>query len=62
MQCRLTMDWLNKNRFTVSVLDAVEHMDELMEYGFRAAPVVTAPDGKTWSGFRPDLLEKYVTV
>lgn len=59
VQCRLTMDWLEKRGFPVVTADAVEHVDVLAEKGFKAAPVVIAPDGKAWSGFRPDLLAEF---
>lgn len=36
--------------------------EEAKSYGFMAAPVVVAPDGEAWSGFRPDLIQQYVAA
>lgn len=59
-QCTATVRWLHRNSQDWVELDAVGDSDLLLEWGYRSAPVVVAPDGKKWSGFRPDLLTEYL--
>lgn len=35
-------------------------LEQAKEMGYLQAPVVIAPDGTHWSGFRPDLIAKHL--
>lgn len=59
-QCNATLRWLGQREIVHEVRDAVGEIGLLKEWGYSAAPVVVAPDGRKWSGFRPDLLDEYV--
>ena len=54
--CRMTCRALDKLGIAYRLLDAADHAEALRELGHQSAPVVVTPDGRHWSGFRPDLI------
>lgn len=54
--CRMTCRALDRRGIAYRVLDAAEHAEYLRGLGHQSAPVVVAPDGRHWAGFRPDLI------
>lgn len=57
--CRLTKADLDRRGIPYDERDVTaepEALDALIEAGFREAPVVIAGD-RSWSGFRPDLID-----
>lgn len=58
-QCKVTERKLTELgvEFQVFKIDEdPEAFARATELGYKSAPVVIAPDGSHWSGFRPDLL------
>lgn len=63
-QCRMTERKMND----LGVVYEVVKMDEdeaaaetAKSLGYLSAPVVIAPDGTHWNGYRPDLIESLVS-
>lgn len=62
-QCDATVRELDKHKATyeyVDVSEVPEAVDFIKELGYLQAPVVVT-EGEHWSGFRPDLIAKYLT-
>jgi len=60
VQCDATkrmMDKLGVEYTTVDIVDNPEELDRLIEMGYRAAPVVVAPDGTSFAGFQPEKIQ-----
>jgi len=60
VQCDATkrmMDKLGVVYTTVDIVDNPEELDRLIEMGYRAAPVVVAPDGTSFAGFQPEKIQ-----
>jgi glutaredoxin-like protein NrdH len=60
VQCDATkrmMDKLGVVYTTVNIVDNPEELDRLIEMGYRAAPVVVAPDGTSFAGFQPEKIQ-----
>jgi len=60
VQCEMTYKVLDKQGTPYNVTDISENREAYdfitKELGYLQAPVVVAPDGSHWSGFRPDLI------
>lgn len=56
-QCAATKRRLNNAGVEYVEENALQNLDKLKSMGFRAAPVVMT-EGKSWSGYRPDLLDE----
>ena len=57
--CKMTKKVLDKNNveYREERIDLnPEALAKVKEMGYLQAPVVVAPDGSHWGGFRPDLL------
>jgi glutaredoxin-like protein NrdH len=57
VQCDMTkrlMDKIGVEYETINITQNPEELDRLIELGYRAAPVVIAPDGTSFAGFQPD--------
>ena len=58
--CNLTKKLLDRRgvRYEEERIDQdPKALERVKELGYLQAPVVVAPDGSHWSGFRPDLLD-----
>mgnify|MGYP000905328094 CR=1 FL=1 len=56
----MTYKLLDSEQIDYEVLDITEDESAyttVTELGYKQAPVVVAPDGSHWSGFRPDLIK-----
>lgn len=51
------MDKIGVEYTTVDIVDNPEELDRLIEMGYRAAPVVIAPDGTSFAGFQPEKIQ-----
>ena len=69
-QCKMTVKYLDRNDTGFTYIN-IEHDEDAYKYvtktlGFRQAPAVVAlyPNGseQSWSGFRPDRLQGYVST
>lgn len=63
--CRLTRKLLDENplaTYTDIPLESVgsQTRQQFRALGFTTAPVVIAPNGDMWSGYRPDLIKKHL--
>ncbi len=60
--CSFTKSWLDRKGVRYEVQSALSERGRALaaENGFTAAPIVEA-GGKCWSGFRPDLIQEYLT-
>lgn len=61
-QCRLTERKLKELGIEFSYIDITnddEAKGKVVEMGYMQAPAVVASDGKTWAGYRPDLISTY---
>ena len=61
IQCKMTKKFLeqhNVNFVEHNIDEQPEYVEGLKAEGFRATPVVKLPDGKSFSGFRPDMLKE----
>ena len=59
-QCNATKRHLKKHgiEFREVMIDQdPAALEKVLGWGFQQAPVVEAPSGERWSGFRPDLLK-----
>lgn len=60
VQCNMTYKVLDASGTEYNVTDITEDTEAYdfvtKELGYFQAPVVVAPDGTHWSGFRPDLI------
>ena len=57
IQCDMTkrlMDKIGVEYTTVDIVENPAELDRLIEMGYRAAPVVVAPDGTSFAGFQPE--------
>jgi glutaredoxin-like protein NrdH len=57
IQCDMTkrlMDKIGVEYTTVDIVENPEELDKLISMGYRAAPVVVAPDGTSFAGFQPE--------
>ena len=60
VQCNATYRKLDDMGVEYTVVDMTQDpkaLEAVKEMGHLQAPVVVAPDGTHWSGFRPDLLQ-----
>jgi glutaredoxin-like protein NrdH len=48
------MDKIGVEYTTVDIVENPAELDRLIEMGYRAAPVVVAPDGTSFAGFQPE--------
>lgn len=66
VQCTATYRSLNSNKLDYDVIDLTADAEALVyvreQLGYNQAPVVVAPDGTHWSGFRPDLIAQLATT
>lgn len=66
MQCTATYRSLDSNKLDYDVIDLTADAESLAyvteQLGYNQAPVVIAPDGTHWSGFRPDLIAHLATT
>lgn len=63
VQCDMTKRELKKRgvEFEEKRMDLDDSLlEQAKEMGYLQAPVVIAPDGTHWSGFRPDLIAKHL--
>ena len=63
IQCDMTKRELKKRgvEFEEKRMDLDDSLlEQAKEMGYLQAPVVIAPDGTHWSGFRPDLIAKHL--
>lgn len=63
IQCDMTKRELKKRgvEFEEKRMDLDDSLlEQAKEMGYLQAPVVIAPDGISWSGFRPDLIAKHL--
>ena len=61
VQCNAAKRWFAKNGAAYvekQILDDLDKLREFQEMGIMQAPIIEAPGVGTFSGFRPDLLEK----
>lgn len=59
MQCNFTKNYLDDHQIEFQEIDVSQDenaMDQVIELGFSAFPVVVADGLEPWYGFRPDLL------
>lgn len=56
--CRMTKRWLDQHKIEYATADVTEesNMEMVKNLGYLEAPVVFFGE-KSWSGFRPDLLQ-----
>lgn len=60
-QCVATKRRLDKRGLTYTTVDITEDPDAyefVLDLGHKAAPVVVLDNGTSWSGMRPDLIDK----
>lgn len=65
VNCILTKNWLTGNDTEFEVIDIFED-EKAMKYvmddlGFLGVPVTVIGDNEPFDGFKPDLLEKYLS-
>jgi glutaredoxin-like protein NrdH len=48
------MDKIGVEYETINISENPAELDKLISMGYRAAPVVVAPDGTSFAGFQPD--------
>ncbi|BAP86243.1 glutaredoxin [Paucilactobacillus hokkaidonensis JCM 18461] len=61
VQCKMTKRFLtehNVNFVEHNIDEQPEYIDRLKQEGFLATPVVKLGNGKSFSGFRPDVLKQ----
>ena len=59
VQCNMTKKRFDDNGVAYKLVDITQNLDaldEMIDKGFRAAPVVNA-NGEWWSGFQPDKID-----
>jgi glutaredoxin-like protein NrdH len=56
--CKLTKMRLTKQGIPFTEVPVTELMDVAAEHNLTSAPIVIAPDGRVWGGYRPDELDK----
>lgn len=59
VQCDRTKALLTREEATFVEEDIHESLELVKSLGFMSAPVVIAPDGDAWSGFRPDKIKEH---
>lgn len=60
VQCNMTkrhMDKIGVKYTTVDITEDPAALDKLIEMGYKAAPVVIAPDGTSFAGFQPEKIQ-----
>lgn len=60
-QCEATKKFLDEHHITFKEINLNEHpeeVDTLIAEGFQQAPVVKTDDGRAFSGYQPDQLNK----
>lgn len=65
VQCTATFRALDSKGIKYEIKDMSEDPEALAlakELGYLQAPVVIAPSGESWSGFRPDLIGQLIGV
>ena len=59
--CKATIRFLVKNSIPYQEQDVRqmprEEVQRYIDQGYTSTPIVLAPTGETWSGYRPDLLK-----
>ncbi|KAB1646192.1 glutaredoxin-like protein NrdH [Pseudoclavibacter sp. CFCC 14310] len=63
VQCSTTYRALTKRGIEYETIDITKDeaaLQKVKELGYLQAPVVLTDEGVHWSGFRPDLIEKYL--
>lgn len=61
VQCNMTkrhMDKIGVKYTTVDITEDPSALDKLIEMGYKAAPVVIAPDGTSFAGFQPEKINE----
>ncbi|HIX35544.1 MAG TPA: glutaredoxin-like protein NrdH [Candidatus Limosilactobacillus merdigallinarum] len=61
IQCKMTKMFLKQHKVSFVEHNIDEHpefISQLKKDGFKATPVVKLPNGKSFSGFRPDELRQ----
>ena len=58
--CKLTKMRLTKRGIPFTEVPVDELMDVARKHNLMSAPVVVAPGGKVWSGYRPDEIDALV--
>lgn len=64
-QCRITKKMMSENDIhfeEVNLNEDPEARARVRAWGYLTAPVVEAPDGSHWSGFRPDRIKEYANA
>jgi glutaredoxin-like protein NrdH len=51
------MDKIGVEYETINISENPSELDRLIEMGYRAAPVVVAPDGTSFAGFQPEKIQ-----
>lgn len=62
VQCVATKRKATEKNVPHQMVDVTEDdaaMEAVKSLGYLQVPVVVAPDGSHWSGFRPDLIESF---
>ena len=60
VQCNMTkrhMDKIGVKYTTVDITKDPTALDKLIEMGYKAAPVVIAPNGTSFAGFQPEKIQ-----